>query len=115
MTDETKLTMLKTMLFPDGIAEDEVERVDAQLGVYLDLARQEILNHKYEYSANGIPDELPSEYDVTQVMAVMQGFAQMGAEGQVTSIENGVHRHWKYADMCLYVHANVIPIAKVSV
>lgn len=115
MTDETKLTMLKTMLFPDGIAQEDIASVEAQLGVYLDLARQEILNYKFEYSSKGIPDELPSEYDVTQVMAVMQGFAQIGAEEQVTSIENGVHRHWKYADMCLYVHANVIPIAKVSV
>lgn len=114
MTDETKLTMLKTMLFPDGIAQEEVASVEAQLGVYLDLARQEILNYKYEYSANGIPDELPSEYDVTQVMAVMQGFAQIGAEGQILSVENGVHRHWKYADMALYVHANVIPVAKVA-
>ena len=113
MTDETKITMLKTMLFPDGIAEEDIASVDAQLGVYLDLARQEILNHKYEYSAKGIPDELPSEYDVIQVMAVMQGFAQSGAEGQTLSVENGVHRHWKYADMCLYVHANVIPIARV--
>ena len=113
MTDETKITMLKTMLFPDGIAEEDIASVEAQLGVYLDLARQEILNYKFEYSANGIPDELPSEYDVIQVMAVAQGFAQNGAEGQTLSVENGVHRHWKYADMCLYVHANVIPIARV--
>lgn len=113
MTDAQKLTMLETILFPDGIAVDDQVAVEAQLEVYLNLAQQEILNHKYEYSSAGIPEELPSQYDVIQIQAVAQGFAQSGAEGQVLSIENGIHRHWKYADMVEYVHANVIPIAKV--
>lgn len=112
MTNTDKITMLTTLLFPDG---DATESDTAMLQVYLSLAEQEILNYRYSYSSGGIPEILPSEYDSVQVMAVAQGFAQNGAEGQVTSIENGVHRHWKYADMCLYIHANVIPIAKVSV
>ena len=114
MTDGQKITMLKTMLFPDGVDADEVATVEAQLGVYLDLAQQAILNYKYSYSSAGIPEELPSEYDVIQVMAVAQGFAQIGAEGQVLSIENGIHRHWKYEDMVAYIYSHVIPIAKVT-
>lgn len=110
MTNADKLTMLKAMLFPDG-ADPSVE---PQLQVYLDLASQTILNYKYEYSKNGVPEELPPTYDGVQIMAVMNGFAQAGAEGQVLSIENGIHRHWKYSDMLEYVQNHVNPIAKVQ-
>lgn len=109
MTTSDKVTQLKALLFPEG-ADPTVE---PQLQVYLDLASQAILNYKYEYSVNGIPEALPSEYDSVQIMAVMNGFAQAGAEGQVLSIENGIHRHWKYSDMLEYVQSHVIPVAKV--
>mgnify|MGYP003301143847 CR=1 FL=1 len=113
MTNADKLTMLETMLFPE---ETTIEpSIEAQLQVYLDLASQTILNFKYEYSVNGVPEELPPAYDTVQIMAVMNGFAQAGAEGQVLSIENGIHRHWKYSDMLEYVQNHVIPIAKVRV
>lgn len=112
MTDAEKLTMLETMLFPEQTVSEAVE---AQLRVYLDLASQAILKYKYEYSSGGIPEELPSAYDIVQVMAVQNGFAQAGAEGQLLSIENGIHRHWKYSDMLQYIQSAVIPIAKVTV
>ena len=112
MTNQDKLTMLEVTLFPNG---DIDEATEAQLQVYLDMASQAILNFKYEYSANGIPDELPSAYDMVQVLAVQNGFAQAGAEGQVLSIENGIHRHWRYSDMLDYIHNTVIPVAKVQI
>lgn len=112
MTDAEKLTMLEAMLFPEQTVSEAVE---AQLRVYLNLASQAILKYKYEYSSSGIPEELPSAYDVVQVMAVQNGFAQAGAEGQLLSIENGIHRHWKYSDMLQYIQSAVIPIAKVTV
>ena len=111
MTNAEKITMLTTMLFPDGGA---TESDTAILQVYLDLAEQEILNYRYSYSSSGIPEILPVEYDAIQVMAVMHGFSQVGAEGQTLSVENGVHRHWKYEDMIAYIYAHVIPIARVA-
>ena len=36
-----------------------------------------------------------------------------GMEGETTSIENGVHRHFNYSDMVRYIRANVIHFAKV--
>lgn len=110
MTNEEKISMLTTLLFPDG---DYEEADTAMLGVYLSLAEKEILNYRYSYSSGGIPEELPSEYDVIQVMAVMQGFSQNGADGQTVSVENGVHRHWKYEDMLSYIYSHVIPLAKL--
>ena len=111
MTNTEKITMLTTLLFPDG---DATESDTAMLQVYLSLAEQEILNYRYSYSSGGIPEILPSEYDAVQVMAVMQGFAQSGAEGQTVSVENGVHRHWKYEDMMAYIYNHVIPIARIQ-
>lgn len=111
MTNAEKITMLETLLFPDG---DATESDSAMLGTYLALAEHEILTYRYSYSANGIPEILPVEYDAIQVMAVMQGFAQSGAEGQTVSVENGVHRHWKYEDMMAYIYSHVIPIARVA-
>lgn len=110
MTSEEKITMLTTMLFPEG---DATESDTAMLQVYLSLAEKEILHYRYSYSADGIPEELPSEYDAVQVMAVAQGFAQNGAEGQTYSVENGTTRQWKYEDMLSYIYSHVIPIARV--
>lgn len=111
MTNTEKINMLTVMLFPDG---DATESDTAMLQVYLSLAEQEILNYRYSYSSGGIPEILPTEYDAVQVMAVAQGFAQNGAEGQTVSVENGVHRHWKYEDMMAYIYNHVIPIARIQ-
>ena len=46
-------------------------------------------------------------------MAVITGLTQSGIEGQVLSIENGIHRHFRYSDMVDYIRANVIPLARV--
>lgn len=54
-----------------------------------------------------------TEYEITQVQAVINGYTQAGVEGQVLSIENGIHRHFNYSDMVEYVRAHVIPIAGV--
>ena len=110
MTNSEKLAMLEAILFPERY--DSVG--EPQLQVYLDMASQAILNYRYEYSKDGIPEELPPAYDMVQVMAVQSGFAQAGAEGQVLSIENGIHRPWRYADMLEYVENHVVPIAKVQ-
>ena len=64
--------------------------MDEKLGVFLELARDEILS--WRYGSVGIPDgvdDVPDEYCVTQVMACAAGFGQIGAPGQVTHSENG--------------------------
>ena len=47
------------------------------------------------------------------MQAVINGYTQAGVEGQVLSIENGIHRHFNYSDMVEYIRAHVIPIAGV--
>lgn len=110
MVDEAKLAMVKAILRIDSADTSE----DALITTYLDMAGHEILSWRYsQANPENIPDDVPSEYEMTQVQAVINGYTQAGVEGQVLSIENGIHRHFQYADMVEYVRAHVIPIAGV--
>ena len=102
--------MVKTILRIDSNDTED----DMLLSTYLDMAEHEILGWRYS-NANpeNVPESVPPEYDMTQIQAVVNGFTQAGVEGQVLSIENGIHRHFQYADMVEYVRAHVIPIAGV--
>ena len=106
MTLSEKLAMVKSLLRIGDTSMDDL------LSTYLDAAKREILGWRYSYAAE-TPDEVPTEYEMTQVQAVVNGFTQSGSEGQSVSVENGIHRHFVYADMVRYIRANVIAIARV--
>ena len=107
MTNSEKLAMVKSLLRINDTSMDDL------LTTYLNVAKSEILGWRYSYDTNAIPSDVPAEYEVTQVQAVVYGFTQSGNEGQSVSIENGIHRHFSYADMVRYIRANVIAIARV--
>ena len=110
MTSEAKLAMVKAILRIDSSDTSE----DALITTYLEMASQEILSWRYSNAnPDNVPEAVPTEYEMTQVQAVINGYTQSGVEGQVLSIENGIHRHFQYADMVEYVRAHVIPIAGV--
>lgn len=110
MTSDAKLAMVKAILRIDDTDTSE----DALITTYLDMAGQEILNWRYSNAnPNNVPTEVPTIYEIIQVQAVIVGYTQAGVEGQVLSIENGVHRHFEYSDMVKYVRGNVIPVAGV--
>ena len=102
--------MVKAILRIDDTDTSE----DALITTYLEMAQQEILNWRYSHAnPDNVPETVPPEYEITQVQAVINGYTQAGVEGQVLSIENGIHRHFNYSDMVEYVRAHVIPIAGV--
>jgi hypothetical protein len=110
MTSEAKLAMVKAILRIDDTDTSE----DALITTYLDMAQQEMLAWRYSHAnPDNVPETVPPEYEITQVQAVINGYTQAGVEGQVLSIENGIHRHFNYSDMVEYVRAHVIPIAGV--
>ena len=110
MTSDAKLAMVKAILRIDSADTSE----DELITTYLDMAAQEILSWRYSPALQGnIPDAVPAEYEMTQVQSVINGYTQSGVEGQALSIENGIHRHFRYSDMLEYVRAHVIPIACV--
>ena len=110
MTSEAKLAMVKAILRIDDSDTSE----DVLITTYLDMAQQEMLSWRYSHAnPDNVPETVPTEYEITQVQAVINGYTQAGVEGQVLSIENGIHRHFNYSDMVEYVRAHVIPIAGV--
>ena len=112
MTDAQKLVTVRTLL-DDGTGSMPS---DDLLNTYLLMAKNEILAWMY-HLVGGVPDsvtEVPSKYEGIQVYAVLVGFTQSGAEGQGLSIENGVHRDFRYSDMLDYIHNKVLPYARVG-
>lgn len=105
MSDTDKLSMIKSMLGFDDTSEDK------RLTAYLDASKREILAWRYSYSTE-TPKEVPAEYEMTQVSAVVV-YSQSGAENQTSHSENGISRTFKYEDMIAYIRSHVIPIAKV--
>jgi hypothetical protein len=112
MTDSQKLITVKTLI------EDGSGYVpgDETLNTYIAMAGNEILAWMY-HLVGGVPSgvtEVPSKYEGIQVYAVIVGWTHAGAEGQGLSIENGVHRDFRYSDMLDYIHNNVLPYARVG-
>ena len=105
MTDAEKITMVQTL-----VGNDE-DATDALISVYLDLAKNAILNRRYPF---GVPDyaEVPKEYESVQVRLAQRYFLRRGAEGEQIHNEDGVHRHYaSVQDEDLLME--VIQIAKV--
>ena len=112
MTDAQKLQTVKVLL-EDGSG---YMPTDETLNTYIALSGNEILSWMY-HLVGGVPSGVtvvPERYDGTQVYAVVAGWTHAGAEGQSVSIENGVHRHFDYADMLDYIHNHVLPFVRVG-
>lgn len=104
MTFDDKQEMLEDLLGVSGRAADILE-------TYLNAAGNEIL--AWRYGSRSKPDEVPEEFDMIQIHAVMAGYTQRGAEGQTYHAENGINRTFVYSDMVNYIHRNVVPLAGV--
>jgi len=106
MTVAEKLAMVKTILRITSDAEDDL------LTTYINAAGREILGWRYS-NAEATPDEVPAEYEMTQIQSVINAYTQSGVEGQTSSTENGIVRRFQYSGITEYIRANVIPIAGV--
>ena len=105
MTTAEKLQMVKTIMGADAPDDETITQ-------YLTLAKTEILQWRFSYNPDDMPEDVPAAYEMTQVYAVVNGFTQRGLEGQSVSIENGIHRHFDFTDMTRYIRSNVIAYAK---
>lgn len=108
MTLADKLDMVKSVL---GVADDTVNE---RLTTYLTISGREIIAWRFQLApTDTAPDDVPADYEMTQVMAVVAGFSQAGAEGETMHQENGFIHRFSYPDMLHYIHANVLPIVRV--
>ena len=107
MTDIQKLVQLKALLQITDTTQDST------LAVYLTLARDEILSWLYSgKTPDGVTD-VPARYIPTQIQAVVVGYSQSGAEGQLAHTENAISRQFEYSNMLAFIKSNVIPYAQV--
>jgi len=112
MTDAQKLITVQTLI-KDGSG---YMPSDKTLNTYIQMAGDEILAWMY-HMVGGVPSgvtKVPSQYEGIQIYAVVVGWTHAGAEGQGLSIENGVHRDFRYSDMLDYIHNNVMPFSRVG-
>lgn len=107
MTLSEKVAMVDVLLNENNSSSDINDRVET----FLNIAGREIISWRFPDSA-GVT-EVPSEYEMTQIYAVIAGYTQGGAEGQLSHTENGIGRTFKHADMIDYIRTHVIPYVKV--
>ena len=74
-----------------GEIDDDVK--DNVLELYLDLAKEKLLNHLYPYGHEQV--ELDKRYDLKQVELAIILWNKRGAEGENSHNENGVNRAYQ--------------------
>lgn len=105
MTREEKAEMVKSIL--GGEVESET------IMTLLDAAGRELMAWRYSIGNAKPPEDVPDEYEMAQVFAVVAGYSQRGAENQSYHAENGINRTFAHSDMVAYIRANVIPMCGV--
>lgn len=101
MTDEEKLTMLKSMT---GETDDDV------LSTYLVLAKGVVLSRACPYTEG---DTVPSKYDTVHVEIAAYMLNKRGAEGETAHSENGVSRSYEDGDIPPTLLRRILPMAGV--
>lgn len=108
MTDEQKITILRTLI-------DDSEESGEVLSVYLTLAGQKVLNRMYPFKQNYDGLTVPDRYDSVQLKIAAYMLNKRGAEGQIQHIENGIHRNYGSADIPDGMLQEVVPYCNVIV
>lgn len=107
MTTAEKLAQVKSLLNITGTD------LDTQLTVFLTFAKNEILAWLYSGKTPDDVTDVPERYIPTQIQAVVVGFSQSGADGQISHTENSISRTWKYDSMVSFIRSSVVAYAQV--
>lgn len=86
MDDAAKLAKIKLVL---GITDNTQ---DALLTVYLDDAKNAIMERRYPFGA--IETEMPERYDTIQCRLAERYYVRRGGEGEISHSENGITRSY---------------------
>lgn len=97
------LEKLKTIL-ADELDEDTT---DPLLQMYLDIAKQKILDRLYPFDNTKLI--IPTRYELKQMEIAQYLYLKRGAEGQVTHNENGINRTYENADVPESLMRGIIP------
>ena len=106
------MTMAEKIEMVMALLSETDSRLEEKIEVYLTASAKEIISWRYSYSSKSV-SEVPAEYEMTQIYAVIAGYTLSGAENQTFHNENGIQRTFKYSDMLNYIRAHVVPKAGV--
>lgn len=104
MAENLELTKLKTLLKISGQEEDDL------LLVFLDLAKQAILDRRYPYEDVAV---LPDRYTMRQVRIAEYLYHKQGAVGQTQHSENSVSRAYESSDIPESMLSDIVPMGRV--
>lgn len=101
----TKIRILNTLV-DDGTSEET-------LSIYLDRARELILNIVYPTERNRADMDVPSMYEMKQIEIAEYLLNKRGAEGEIQHIENGTHRNYGSSDVPEAMIRHITPFCGV--
>ena len=99
---------------------DNLEKLKIDLVGTIEL-EDEILErflHKAEalYKVLKFPSEIPKDYELTDIEDEIvvdianEVISRIGANGQITHIENGIHRTWEGSDISNGLRKRIVPV-----
>lgn len=80
---------------------------DTLLNLYLDIAKQKILDRLYPFDNTKL--EVPTRYELKLLEIAQYLYLKRGAEGQVTHNENGINRTYENADVPESLMRGIVP------
>ena len=92
------------MILADALDEDTT---DALLNLYLDIAKQKVLDRLYPFDNTKLT--IPTRYEFKQIEIAQYLYLKRGAEGQVTHNENGINRTYENADVPESLMRGIVP------
>ena len=105
MTMHQKIVMLQRMMGGDDTDPGILE-------VYLDLAKQTILNRMYPFTEDFGDMDVPDRYISIQLKVANYMINKIGAEGEIQHIENGIHRNYGSADVPDGMLKEIVPFCQ---
>ena len=87
------------------------KRNDDDMMAYLEIAGQKIIRRAFPFRSD--VTVVPDKYHTLQAEIAGYLINKHGADNETVHIENGIHRHFSYADMVAYIRSNVVAMAKV--
>jgi len=88
MTLNDKITNVQARLDNDPSA------TTALVTIYLDDAKEDILNRMYPFGIPSTVTDVPAKYERLQCRLALDRFAKRGAEGESIHSENGINRSY---------------------
>lgn len=100
MTDEQKISVLKTLV-------DDSEVTEEVLSAYLLIAGNIVIQRAYPYRDD--VTEVPAKYASIQVEIASYLIAKRGAEGQTAHSENGISRSYENGEVPESLLRRIVP------